>query len=217
MARATCGSSRTRLAAQTQDAAGHVTVGTVEIGRHFLVGAVLQPEIGERIGRQERLDFALLDGNVEQIAGICPPVDIPVRIDAELGQLDREEILVRSGQIADRDDLALEIGELLHAGIGACQHAHAAAMRARGDLDVEALLQRLEPAQRHPESGVALAGRDGLQQLVGRAAIIDEFHIQILLLEESVVDGDRDRRQAYGARIPREPQLARSAGQRGRF
>ena len=78
-----------------------------------------------------------------------------IGIDAQLGELDREEVLVRAGEIADRDDLALEIGELVDVGIGARQNAHAAAMGAGRDLDVKALLQRLQPAQRHAETGIA--------------------------------------------------------------
>ena len=133
-----------------------------------------------------------------------------------LGELDREEVLVGTGEIADRDDLALEIRELVDAGIDAGQHAHAAAMGAGRDLDVKSLLQRLEPAQRHAEPGVALAGRDGLQQLIGRAAVVDEFDVEILLLEETVVDGDRHRRKAHRAGVPGEFQLARRAGYRRR-
>ena len=140
----------------------------------------------ERIGRQERLNLALLDREVEKIARIGAPIDILVGIDALLGELDREEILVGSGEIADGDDLALEIGELVDAGIGARQHPHAAAMGARGDLDVKALLQRLQPAQRHAEPGIALAGGDRFQQLVGRTAVIDEFDVEIVLLEKAV-------------------------------
>ena len=92
------------------------------------------------------MDLALLDRELQKVTGIGAPIDVLVRIDALLGELDREKILVRSAEIADRDDLALEIGELVDAGIGARQHAHAAAMGPGGDLDVKALLQRLQPA-----------------------------------------------------------------------
>jgi hypothetical protein len=107
--------------------------------------------------------FALLDGELHQIARIDPPIDVLVGIDAQLGELDREEVLVRSAEIPDGHDLALEVRELVDAGIGARQHAHAAAMGSGGDLDVKTLLQRLQPAQCHAETGVALAGRDRFQ------------------------------------------------------
>src|SRR6266850_562735 len=48
-----------KAAAQTDDAAGLVLVFAVQIGGDFLVGAVFQPQIGDRIGGQECLDFAL--------------------------------------------------------------------------------------------------------------------------------------------------------------
>ena len=174
--------------------------------------AVLQPEVSERIGRQERLDLALLDREVEKIARDRPPIDFLVGVDAKLGELDREEVLVGPGEIADCDDLALEIGELFDAGTGTRQHAHAAAMGARRDLDVKPLLQRFQPAQRHPEPGIALAGGDRFQELVGRAAVIDEFDVEIVLLEKAVLDRNRNRREANRAGIPREFQFARRAG-----
>lgn len=113
--------------------------------------------------------------------------------------------------IADRDASALEIGELGHAGFGAAQHAHAATMGAGGDLDVKALLQWFQPAQRHAETGIALSGGDRFEQLVGRAGIVDELDIKILLLEKAVLDRDRQRRKADRAGIPRQFQLARRA------
>ena len=90
-------------------------------------------------------------------------------------------------------------------------------MRSGRDLDVEPLLQRLQPAQRHPKPRIALAGRDGFEQLVRRATIIEEFDIEVLLLEEAIVDRDRNRSQADGARIPGETQLAGRTGQRRRL
>ena len=116
--------------------------------------------------------------------------------------MDREEVLVGAAEIADCDDLALEIGELGDAGVGARQDAHAAAMGAGGDLDVKALLQRLQPAQSHAEPGIAFPRRDRLEQLVGRAGIVDELDVEIVLLEEAVLDGDRHRREAHRAGVP---------------
>ena len=105
--------------------------------------------------------------------------------------------------------LPLRSASLSTPEFGLRQHAHAAAMRAGGDLDVKALLQRLQPAQRHAEAGVGFAGRDGLQQLVGGAAVVDEFDVEVMLLEEAVVDRDWHRREADRAGIPRKLQFAR--------
>jgi len=71
-----------------------------------------------------------------------------------------------------------------------------------GDLDVKSLLQRLQPAQGHAEAGIGLARGDGFQQLIGRTAVIDQFDVEIVLLEEAVIDRDRKRREAHRAGIP---------------
>ena len=109
------------------------------------------------------MDFVLLDSELQQIAGIGPPIDIGIGVDALFCQLDRKEVLVRTGEITDRDDLAFQIGKLVDARIHMGQHAHAAAMGAGGDLDIKPLLQRLQPAQGHTKTRVGLAGRDGFQ------------------------------------------------------
>jgi len=75
-------------------------------------------------------------------------------------------------------------------------------MGAGGDLDVKALLQRLQPAQRHAETRVALPGRDRLEQLVGRAGIVDQLDVEIVFLEEAVLDGHGHGRKAHGTGIP---------------
>ena len=203
-----------QAAAQSDDAAGLVLVFAVEVRGHFLVGGVLQPEIRDRVRSQERLDFTLLDGELQQIAGIDTPVDVLDRIDALLGELDREEVLVRSAEIADPHDLALEVGELVEPRIRARQNAHAAAMGARRNLDVKSLLQRLQPAQRHAEARIRLAGRNRLQQLVGRTAVIDQLDIEIVLLENAVVDRNRQRRETDRAGVPGQFQLPWRAGKR---
>jgi hypothetical protein len=99
---------------------------------------------------------------------------------------DREEILGRRVHIAHRDGLALEIGDLIDPGIGRRQQAHAAAVEARDDLDVEALLHRLQPAQRHADGGVRLAGRKGLEQLIRGAGVIDKIDIKPVFGEEAL-------------------------------
>lgn len=206
-ARATCGSSRTRLP-RRPTIQQLLSRYSPSVGGDLLVLAVLQPEIGQGVGRQEGLHLALLDRDVQQIARIGAPVDVPDGIDAEFRELDQEEILIRTGEIADRDDLALEIGELVDARIRARQHPHAAAMGAGGDLDVEALLKGLQPAQRHAETGI--------EELIGRAGVVDELDIEILLLEEAVIDGHGQRRQADRTCIPRQLQFARGTSQRRR-
>ncbi len=75
-------------AAQPHDAAGLVLVITVQVGGDFLVGAVLQPEISQRVGGEERLNLALVDRELEQVSREWTPVDILVGIDPLLGQLD---------------------------------------------------------------------------------------------------------------------------------
>src|SRR5467141_1411656 len=128
-----------KAAAQSDDAAGLVLVLTIQVGGDFLIGAVLQPEVSDRIGGKERLDFAFLDGELQQITRIGTPIDVLVGVDAPLCELDREEILVRPSEIADRDDLALEVGKLVDARIRARQNAHATAMSASRYLDVKPL------------------------------------------------------------------------------
>ena len=87
-------------------------------------------------------------------------------------------------------------------------------MGARRNLDVKSLLQRLQPAQRHAEPRVRFAGRNRLQQLVGRTAVIDQLDIEIVLLENSVVDRNRQRRETDRAGVPRQFQLSRRARER---
>jgi hypothetical protein len=82
-------------------------------------------------------------------------------------------------------------------------------MGTRGDLDVKALLQRLQPAQRHPKARVALAGRDRFQQLISRPAVVDELDVQALLLEETLIDRDGQRRETNRAGVPGQFKLAR--------
>src|SRR5260221_9208903 len=206
-----------KTAAQSHDAAGLVVVLAVKIGGDFLIGRGLQPEISDRIGGKERLDFALFDRELQEIAGIGPPIDVLVGIDALLGELDREEILVRSCEVADRDDLALEVGKLVDARIRARQNAHAATMGSSGDLDVKALLDRFQPAQCHAEPGICLASRDSFQELICRSTVVHQLDVQVLLLEKAVVDGDGKRREADCAGVPGQFQFSRRAGRRWRI
>ena len=65
-----------------------------------------------------------------------------------------------------------------------------------------------------PRPASRLAGRDRLQQLVGRTAVIDQLDVEIVLLEESVIDRDRQRRETDRAGVPGQFQLPRRAGER---
>jgi hypothetical protein len=87
-------------------------------------------------------------------------------------------------------------------------------MGAGGDLDIKTLLERLQPAQSHAEAGIGFAGRNGFQQLVGRAAVVDQLDVEILLLEESMIDGDGKRREADCASIPGQFQFPWRTGER---
>ena len=97
--------------------------------------------------------------------------------------------------------LPLRSATSLMPAVGGRQQAHAAAVQAGDDLDVEALLHRLQPAQRHADGGVGLAGRERFQQLIGRAGIIDEIDVEPVLGEETLVLGDRDGEQAGRAGV----------------
>ena len=88
-------------------------------------------------------------------------------------------------------------------------------MRAAGDLDVEAHLQRLEPAQRHAHTGICLAGRDRLQQGLGGGAEIDELDLQPMLRQNALLLCHRDGRGADGGRIPGKRQLTQGGARCG--
>ena len=116
-------------------------------------------------------------------------------IDAGAMQHDREEVAVGRGEVGDADRLALELLELGDAAVAGREQPHAAAMDAGRDLDVEAVLQRLQPAQRHADAGISLAGRDRLEQLVGRAAEIDQLDVEIVLARRCPSPAPRQRRR----------------------
>ena len=84
-------------------------------------------------------------------------------------------------------------------------------MHAGRDPNVKALLQRLEPAQRQPQTGIRLAGRNRLQQLVGRSAEIDKFDVEIVLGENTPFFCNRRSDGAGRVRIPGELELTRWA------
>ena len=75
-------------------------------------------------------------------------------------------------------------------------------MHAGGDPNIEPLLQWLEPAQRHANAGIRLAGRNRLQQLLGDTTEIDQIDIEIVLGEDAPLLRDRRSRRADRARKP---------------
>jgi hypothetical protein len=120
---------------------------------------------------------------------------------------DREEVLVRRAHVAGADGLALEVLERCDAACLGGQQAHATAMDGGGDAHVKALFQRLEPAQRHADAGVGLAGRDRLQQLIRRAAEVDQLDGKVALLEVALGLRDGDADGADRAGVPGQPQV----------
>ena len=93
--------------------------------------------------------------------------------------------------------------------VAACEEPDAAAVDRGGDVDVEALLQRLQPAQRHADAGIRLAGGDRLEELVGRAAEIDQLDLEIVLGEDAALIGDRHTDGADRIGVPGQLQLTR--------
>ena len=117
----------------------------------------------QRIALAEGLDLAFLQRHRQHVAREHLPLDVLVRIDAGVVQHDGEEVAIGRGEVGDADRLALEIADLANAAGGRREQAHAAAMDAGRDLDVEAAFQRLQPAQGHADAGVGLGGRDRLE------------------------------------------------------
>ena len=89
------------------------------------------------------------------------------------------------------------------------EHADAPAMQRRGQLHVEALLQRLQPAQRHADARVCLAARKQLQQLIAGSRKVDPFDLEIVPREVAVQIGSRNSSVADRIRVPAEPDFAR--------
>ena len=84
-------------------------------------------------------------------------------------------------------------------------------MHTGGDLNIEPLLQWLEPTQGQPQTGIRLAGRNRLQQLIGRTAEIEEFDIEVVLGEDALLFCDRCSDRAGRVRISGELELTRRA------
>src|SRR5438874_2512317 len=138
----------------SKHAADSVGEFTREISEDLIKFAVLEPEIGARVIVGERLSLALLDSEREQIGRILSPVDVPDRIDTILGEHDGAKVLGWACLVTDGDSLAAQRFQASNVGSVGAEKPNAAAVHAGGDSNIEALLQRLEPAQCHPDARV---------------------------------------------------------------
>ena len=130
-----------QVAAQAQHAAGAVLVVAFQIGGDLAQLVVLAQRVDERIVASDGVDLALPQHFAEQVLRILAPVHL-IGIQAQLRHADGEEVLHRAGLVRHGHAPALQILHALDGRIGRRQQPHAAAVRADGQLDVEALLQR---------------------------------------------------------------------------
>jgi hypothetical protein len=130
------------------------------------------------------------------------PLHLLDRVDAPFGQGDQEKVLRRAGLVANRNNLAAQRFQTVDIRSLGPEEPDAAAMHAGGDADVESLLEWLQPTERHSDAGVGLAGRNRLQQLLGRTAEIDEINIEVVLGKNSPLLCYRGGGCADGVRIP---------------
>ena len=96
------------------------------------------------------------------------------------------------------------------------KQALAAAMRADEELDVEALLERLQPVADQSGAGVGLAGRERLDQRLAAGALVEQFNVEIVLGVDALGDAEAERRMAGGDLGPGEPNFRRGRGDRRR-
>ena len=94
-----------------------------------------------------------------------------------------EEIFIRPGHVGDADGLSLQALEAAERRVFSRQQVQTAAVGPGGELDVKALLQRLQPAQRHPHPGVGLTGGDRLQQHIGGVAEVNKLNVEVVFTE----------------------------------
>src|SRR5690606_893786 len=84
-------------------------------------------------------------------------------------------------------------------------------MRTGHHLHIKALLQRLQPAQRHADTGISLAGSDRLEKLLRGPGEIDCFAGEAVLRQNAFVDGVAHGCRADSARVPGNPDGLRSS------
>ena len=89
-------------------------------------------------------------------------------------------------------------------------------MRADEQLDVEALLERLQPVADEAGAGVRLAGRERLDQRLAACALVEELNVEIVLGVEALGDAEAERRMAGRDFRPGEPDFRRRRGDRRR-
>jgi hypothetical protein len=146
-------------------------------------------------------------------AGYCP-LDVLLWIEPLFRQQYGEKVLRRARLVADGDGFAAQRRHAVDPGGFRAEQSEAAAVDARGEANVETLFERLEPAQRHADAGVGLAGCDRFQQLLGRTAEIDEVDVEIVLGKNPALLGDRRRCRADGGCVPGKVEVPGRAGER---
>ena len=68
----------------------------------------------------------------------------------------------------------------------------AATVDARGETDLQSLLQRLQPLEGEADAGISLSGGDLLEDLILGTAEVHDLHIQAMLVEVAAMHCDRD-------------------------
>src|SRR5262249_49502924 len=86
-----------------------------------------------------------------------------------------------------------------------------AAMQRGGQLHVEPLLERLQPAKCHAYSAIGLAAGDQLQQLVAGSRKVDPLDLEVVSREDAESISRGDARMADRIDVPAELDLSRHA------
>lgn len=166
-------------------------------------GVALFDQVEIRVAVGNGLDLALLGGHIQQVGRVDAPFDVLVHIQAALGQVDGIELLGRAVEIGHADGLALErAGVQRDAGRLQADQAQAAAVHAADELDIQPRLQRLDPAVDQARARIGLARGQRLQQLVGRAAPVQQLHVQAVALEEAALQRHGNGRMAEAGLAP---------------
>ena len=137
-------------------------------------------------------------------------------IDASLENRDLEHRLRRSAHAESRDRLALDVLEVLEPGFLRREQAAAAAMRADEQLDVEALLERLQPIADETGARVGLAGGDRLDHRLAVRGERIEFDVEVVLGVDALRHAEAERRMAGRDVAPAEADFRRRPGDRRR-
>ena len=167
----------------------------------------LQPDIApaDRHGQKAWIS-PFFSGDRQQVAGKTAAIRPPRSGSTPAWcSMIEKKLLVGRGEIGDADRLALEVGELVDAA------ASSAANRRMQPPWMPAVILTSKPpssgfSQRSamPTPASALAGGDGFQQLVGRAAEVDQLDVEIVPREVALLLGDGDADRANGGGVPGE-------------